>query len=160
MVVLPVLVPFTALIVGFVRPPFPAWFSNPQPTQGRVTLTFPFRKPADPTRTGIILAVTPERMMNLIYQVQGEVEMDFISGLRKEFEIIAHRKCISPQVTLRVRPCGGKTGQPGKGYHDLCNPLFGFCRIHHFTRWRAIEDKNIGSDTKTGVSKFVSKSVF
>jgi hypothetical protein len=104
--------------------------------------------------------MTPERMMHLVYQIQGKVKKGFIPGLVEEFKIIAYGKCISPQVALRVRSGGGKAGQPGKGHHYLCDPLCGFRLVHHFNRWHAPENKNIGSDTITGVSKFVSKSVF
>jgi hypothetical protein len=96
MVILPVLIPFEALVKWLARLAFVQSLPDPQAAQGRMQLTLLLFETTDPALPWIVFAVPAEDMMHLVNETQGKIPVCIVTRPLEEFEIIAHRKRIRP----------------------------------------------------------------
>ena len=117
-VVLPVLIPFQALVGRFVRPPFVQPLADPQAAPRRVQLALGFVQSADPAAAGIIGTVAAKDVMHLVDELQGEITPHPVIGLSEQFQQVAERKGIRPEIPPWRFPRGRKPGDGRIIQHD------------------------------------------
>jgi hypothetical protein len=131
-IILPVLVPFPLLVKRFVYPAFGESFSNPQTSQSRMNLPSPGRESTDPAGTVLVVAVPAQRMMDLINETQGKFPVYFVMSLPEKSDVVAHGKCVGPQVTPRVWTHRIQSGLLGKVLHEFTGKRCGTGPVHDF----------------------------
>ncbi len=130
MEILPVAVPFQALVERLVLSAFGKLLSDPQAPFCRVHLTFLSGKAADPAGPRVVVPVTAKDVVHLVNETQSQIPVCLVMRLAEKFEVVAHRKRIRPQVALRMGSGRGKPGQAGKVQHDLFDKRSGRVLFH------------------------------
>ena len=100
MIILAIPVPFQQRIIGITGQSLIHPLADPQPAPGGVESAFLFRQTAYPAGSWIIIAMSTEYEMNLIYEVQRELFVLFITSLKIQSQEVADCKGICPQVAL------------------------------------------------------------
>jgi hypothetical protein len=101
MKILAIPVPFQAFVNRIITVTFVELFADPQtPFRGMQSTLFLIQT-ADPSGSGVVFTMTPENIVNLIDQAEGEVPVLIIPCLTKELKEVADGKSIGPQVTPR-----------------------------------------------------------
>jgi hypothetical protein len=84
-VVLPVLVPFQALIWRLVGLALVQSLPDPKAPGCRMPLSFQIVEAADPALSRVIIAVPTKGVVHLVNEAQAEIQISFIRRLAKEF---------------------------------------------------------------------------
>ena len=121
MEILPVAVPFEFLVPCIPRRPLGQRFSDPETAGCRMLFGLFRREPANPAGMEITAPVAAQGVVNLINEADGEVPVHGVVVLPEKTKIITDRKCIGPEVPLRLS-CGRiQAGLPCKFLHEpLC----------------------------------------
>ena len=130
MVILPVAVPLELLIERFVGPSLGKRFPYPEAAPGRVRLAFRFGKTADPAGSWIVLAVPAEGVVHQVDEPEGEVAIGRVTRPAREFEVVADRIGVRPEVAPRAVVRWVKPGPGGKLRHEVADGWGGHALRH------------------------------
>lgn len=119
MVVLPVPPPFQPFVERLIGPSFGKRFSDPEGAPGRVRLALLIGKTADPPGPRVVVAVPAEGMVYLVDEAEGKGAVGRIAGPAEEFEVVADRISVRPEVAPRRGVGRVKPGQAGELRHEV-----------------------------------------
>jgi hypothetical protein len=139
MEVLTVPVPFESLVHGLVRAALGERLADAQPPSGRVPFTLLLSQTTDPALPGVVGAMSPEDVVDLIDQTQGQLPVSAVPGAALQLQQVADGEGVRPQVAPR-RPPAPETRTLDEGHHDLAHEV-GRVRIGH---WHCEDPRRLG----------------
>ena len=98
--VLAVAVPLQAFIEGLIGTAFRKLFADAQPGSGWMRLALLVAEPTEPTVTRVTIPMSPQRLMDLIDQLQGKCIVLFFTGHASQTDKVAYGEGVCPEIAL------------------------------------------------------------
>jgi hypothetical protein len=116
--ILAVLLPLQLPVTCFFRPPLGQLLADSQPAHCWVGASLCFLETTDPSGPGIVVAMSAKYLVDLVYQAKGKGPVNILPCPFMEFQKVAHRKGIGPQVAPR-RALSREPSIFGEFVHDF-----------------------------------------
>jgi len=120
-VILPVPLPLEPLVERLAAPAFGERFADTEAPDRRVYFALPVGEAADPARSPVVGAVPAEGVVHLTNEAEGEVPIGLFLRPVVEFDVVADRIRIGPEVAPRIGERGVKPCPAGKLRHEVAN---------------------------------------